>query len=333
MQGLLIEKMSLSANNEIFEHIHALLVNQRGTLLTEEYFSGRDEVWGEDIGKIDFNKDTLHDIRSVTKSIVSILYGIAMEYQQVPHLGSSIIEHFPEYRKDANFDHINIEHALTMTMGIEWNENCSYHDISNDEIGMELAQDRYGYIFSKAVTGRAGETWCYSGGSTALLGRIIEKYTHCTLPEFANKVLFKELGITNFKWHKGIDGVASAASGLRLTARDLLKIGQLILNKGRWSGNDIVPAIWIKESITPRFFTGTEHYGYLWYIDQYKSPVSGHTYDWYAAFGNGGQILLIIPDLESVIVIFSGEYNKVDIWNSLFSLLEEIIFPRLEEKI
>ncbi|OTA18532.1 6-aminohexanoate-dimer hydrolase [Xenorhabdus vietnamensis] len=180
---------------------------------------------------------------------------------------------------------------------------------------------------------KAGKTWCYSAGSTAILGRIIEKYTDCPLPEFANEVLFKKLGIKHFHWHKGIDGVASADSGLHLTARDLLKIGQLILNEGKWAGNNIVHATWIKESLKPRFFTGTEYYGYLWYIDKYTSPINGHQYDWYAAFGNGGQILLIIPEIESTIVIFSGRYNKVNIWKNLFSLLEENIFPKLIEKL
>ncbi|OTA18533.1 serine hydrolase [Xenorhabdus vietnamensis] len=138
MRNFLINKISLSPNDEVFEHVHALLVSQRGILLTEGYFSGHDELWGKDIGKIDFNQDTLYDIRSVTKSIVSILYGLALEYKNVPHLESSIIEHFSEYRKNDSFDHINIEHAITMTMGIEWSEDCSYHDIRNDEIGMDI---------------------------------------------------------------------------------------------------------------------------------------------------------------------------------------------------
>ncbi|CDG16741.1 serine hydrolase domain-containing protein [Xenorhabdus doucetiae] len=331
MNGFSTNKINLSSNHKLFEHVHALVVSQRGTLLAEGYFSGHDELWGEDMGKIDFNKNTLHDIRSITKSIISILYGLAMKYKNAPNLKSPIIEHFPEYRKDNRFDHINIEHALTMTMGIEWNESYSYHDIRNDEIGMELAPDRYRYIFSKTVTERAGETWCYSGGNVALLGRIIEKYTHCTLPEFANEVLFTQLGIHHVKWHKGKDGVASAASGLRLTARDLLKIGLLILNKGQWEGKDIIPATWLKESMKPRFSTGTDDYGYLWYMGKYRSPINGNEYHWHAAFGNGGQILLIIPQLESIIVIFSGRYNNIDIWDNLFLLLEDFIFPKLVE--
>ena len=107
-----------------------------------------------------------------------------------------------------------------MTLGAAWNEQLPYTDPANSEIAMEMAADRIRFVLSRPMEAEPGARWTYSGGATALLGALIARGTRTTLPEFAREALFDPLGIARFEWAAGQDGVASAASGLRLTARD-----------------------------------------------------------------------------------------------------------------
>jgi CubicO group peptidase (beta-lactamase class C family) len=181
-----------------------------------------------------FGPDTLHDLRSVTKSIVGLLYGIALDRGLVPPPEAPLLAQFPEYPElatDPQRARLTILHALTMTLGMEWDEQRPYTDPANSEIAMERAPDRYRYILERPFVAAPGERWIYSGGAVALLGHLIAKGAHTTLPEFARQALFAPLGITTFEWAEGADGVASAASGLRLRPMDLLRIGKLDLDQ------------------------------------------------------------------------------------------------------
>ncbi|MFW8642575.1 serine hydrolase domain-containing protein [Rhizobium beringeri] len=135
-------------------------------------------------------------MRSVTKSIVGLLYGIALEEGRVPALEEPIVAQFPEYpdlASDPQRKRLTIRHTLSMTLAMEWKENAPYTDAANSEIAMEQAQDRYRFILDRPILAEPGRGWIYSGGAVALLGEIIERGTGQSLPAFASEKLFSPL--------------------------------------------------------------------------------------------------------------------------------------------
>jgi CubicO group peptidase (beta-lactamase class C family) len=210
--------------------VHAVLVSRAGHVLLERYYAGADQSWGRPLGVVAFGPDTLHDLRSVTKSVVGLLYGIALDRGLVPSPEAPLLAQFPEYPDLAGNPQrarLTIAHALTMTLGMAWDEQRPYTDPANSEIAMENAPDRNRFILERPFVAAPGERWIYSGGAVALLGHLIAKGFRRTLPDFARQALFAPLGITTFEWAEGQDGIASAASGLRPRPRDLLRIGNL----------------------------------------------------------------------------------------------------------
>ncbi|WP_433237180.1 serine hydrolase domain-containing protein [Streptosporangium sp. CA-135522] len=282
--------------------LHAVVAVRHGQVVLEHYGEGEDFKLNEPLGHVRFTPDTLHDIRSVTKSVVSLLYGIALADGQAPEPHEPLLRHFPEYpdlAEDPQRAVLTIEHALTMTLGLEWNENVPYTSAANSEIAMELAPDRFRYILQQPIVEKPGVRWSYCGGASALVARLIEKGTGLALEDYARARLFEPLGITHFEWSTGEDGTALAASGLRLTPRGLLAIAQLVLDGGR----GIVPTSWLATALRShvRIDEGF-HYGYQWYM--------GDT--WMGGFGNGGQRIYVAPALDLAVAITAGQYNRPD---------------------
>ncbi|MFI6324950.1 serine hydrolase domain-containing protein [Nonomuraea sp. NPDC050556] len=267
--------------------VHAVVALRHGEVFLEEYGEGEDFSWGQPLGHVRFGPDTLHDLRSVTKSVTGLLYGIALAEGSVPSPDEPVSSKRPE---------LLVRHALTMTLGIEWDESVPYTSTANSEIAMEMADDRYEFILSRPLVEEPGTSWHYCGGATALIGKLIADGTGLTLEEFARSRLFAPLGISDFVWMAGDDGIASPASGLRLRPRDLAAIGQLVLDQGR----DIVPASWIAEATQPKVAIdeGTS-YGYQWWVCD----------DWVGGFGNGGQRLVVVPGKSLVIAVNDGAYD------------------------
>jgi len=313
----------------LLRDLHVVLAARSGQVFLEHYGTGPDVDWGTPLGEIAFGADTLHDLRSVTKSVVSLLYGIALDRGLVPSLDASLYEQFPEYddlAKDPARAGITIGHALTMTLGTDWDENRPYNDPLNSEIAMENAGDRYRFVLERPIVAEPGTRWIYSGGSVALVGAIIERGTGKRLPDFAQEVLFGPLDIAKFNWSAGHDGVASAASGLRLTAPDLLKIGRLVVQKGIWNGQRIVSEDWVAESLAPAIsIEDGLGYGRLWFSGDAPTPAFADPRPWYAGFGNGGQRLWLMPDAGIVAVVYSGKYNFWDAWITPTRVWREII--------
>ncbi|WP_262850456.1 serine hydrolase domain-containing protein [Sphaerisporangium corydalis] len=298
--------------------LHGVVAVQRGQVILEHYGEGEDFKLNEPLGHVRFTPGTLHDMRSVTKSVVGLLYGIALADGHVPEPHETLLPYFPEYpdlAADPRRAALTVEHALTMTLGLDWNEDVPYTSAANSEIAMELAPDRYRYILEQRIVAEPGVRWSYCGGASALLARLIEKGTGLPLEEYARAGLFDPLGITSWEWSTGADDRALAASGLRLTPRDLLAIGLLVLDEGR----DLVPTSWLTAALHPhvRIDEGF-HYGYQWY--------TGDT--WTGAFGNGGQRLYIAPALNLVVAITAGQYNIPD-QPTATTVLNEVILPPL----
>lgn len=311
--------------------LHAAFVAHDGEVLAEAYFSGEDQRWGEPIGMRTFGPDELHDLRSVTKSVVGLLYGIALSEGKVPPVDAPLIAQFPEYADlldDPQRASIRIEDALSMTMGTEWNEDLPYSDPRNSEVAMEMADDRYRFVLDRPMVSKPGEAWTYSGGATAIVGKLISDGVGEPIDTYAERVLFAPLGISSFEWVRGDDGIPSAASGLRLTLPDLAKIGEMILQEGRYDGRQIVPAEWLKASMTPHAEVPSGlRYGYFWWLAPYGNPPA-----WAAGFGNGGQRLTVQPDMGVVVAVLAGNYNQPGDWQLPVKIIEEYVVPAVQAR-
>jgi CubicO group peptidase (beta-lactamase class C family) len=317
-------------------NLHGLVVLRGDRLVLERYFEGEDRARDVGaIGRVAFKPDTMHDLRSCSKSIVGLLYGIALQQGKVPPPEAPLFSAFPEYAdlagKDGR-DRLTIRHVLTMTMGTDWDESSLvYSDPHNSETAMDEAPDRYRYILERPVISTPGERWTYCGGATALLARMIAKGSGKTLHEFARENLFDPLGIGRTEWATGRDGEPFAASGARMAVRDLARIGTLMLHAGRVGERAVVPADWITRCITPVVSVDeVRRYGYQWFMldigfGKPKGWAVGRLERLWMAQGEGGQRLFIIPALQLVIAITAGNYEREDQGIPPTRILREIV--------
>ena len=314
-----------------FAGLHCALVLRAGKQVLERYVAGNDEVWGRPLGKVTFNSETLHDLRSVSKSIVSLLYGIALAKAQVPDLDTPLVSSFPhlaDLALDRERRAMTVGHALGMTLGIEWNEDLPYTDPNNDEIAMEHAPERIRFVLGRPIREPPGTRWRYCGGATAVIAELLRRGTGMELAQFAQQQLFAPLDIHTFEWTEGSDGHGAAASGLRLSARDLARIGQLVLDGGEANGIQIVPRAWLEQSLTP--YIQIDHevaYGLHWW----SGHLLGGGERWWSANGNGGQRLFIVPSLGIVTVILCGNYNQAEHWRIPIQIISDFVLQSLVE--
>lgn len=313
--------------------LHAVVAVRHGEVILEHYGVGEDFAWGDSLGVVTFGPETLHDVRSVTKSVVGLLYGIAFGEGIVPSPEDPLMPNFPEYADlaaDPERARLTLEHVLTMTLGLEWDEDVPYTGTENSEIAMEHAPDRNRYVLERPIVAEAGTTWRYCGGATALLGALIARGSGRPIEEFARERLFEPLGIETFEWMRGDDGVASAASGLRFAPRDLAKMGQLVLEGGSWDGREIVPKTWLDAALQRRATIEEGFgYGYQWYVSD-LTPRPGVSHPWVGALGNGGQRLDVVPDLDLVVAFSAGAYDAEDSFATTMAVLEDVILANLE---
>lgn len=327
------ERLQASFDAGKLPQLHGAIVELGPHKLAEIYFPGEDERWGQKLGLRRHGPDTLHDLRSVTKSIVGLLYGIALAEGKVPPLEASLYAQFPRYADllaQPGREKILVAHALSMQMGLEWNESLPYSDPRNSEIAMEMAKDRYRYALEQPMREPPGQSWIYSGGAVALVGKLIEDGVGMTLDAYAKAKLFAPLGIAQFEWIKGSDGVASAASGLRLTLPDLVKIGRLVAQDGVHDGRQIVPANWLKLSFQPRGkIDDFLRYGYLWYVANAGADADPIV----IAIGNGGQRLTVQPGIDFVVASVAGRYNDPTAWQTSTRVVFEFAVPEAKKRL
>src|SRR6185312_13494177 len=307
-------------------NMHAVIIIRGGRLVLERYFEGTDDARGRPLGVVAFKPDTLHDLRSVSKSIVGLLYGVALAAGKVPPPEQPLMQSFPEYAdltSDSGRQHWMLHHVLSMTMGTDWDElSIPYTNAANSEIAMDRAPDRYRYVLERPIVMEPGKRWTYCGGATALLARIIARGTGESLHDYAREVLFDPLGMAPTDWYTGRDGELIAASGIRMLPRDLAKIGQLMLRGGVWGDHAVLPAEWITRCTTPVVsIDENRDYGYQWYLGRNERS-------WSAA-GNGGQWLHIVPGRDLVVVTTSGNYDTQDQFVPPLRLMREVVLPSI----
>ena len=315
---------------------HVVLVEHRGKLVYEKYLSGDDQIWGVQVGNRNFDAQSLHDLRSISKSITALLLGIALGDNFEAALARPIIDYFPEYagQTAVGVERVTLHQVLSMTAGFEWNEMIMpYANLKNDLRRMYRTPDPVLYALSKPLYSEPGERWYYNSGMTMVLAALIEKISGQPIREFALKKLSKPLNIAiqHVEWRgRGLwssrPQLPDAAGGLRTTARELTKIGRLMLNEGRWNGQQIVPREWIRLSFqrhTEQTFPnwsldGIYGYGYQWWPADFRGEYG--EFSAIAGVGYGGQRLFVIPEKDLVVTIFAGNYG-----NGIVRMSEQVL--------
>ena len=235
-------------------------------------------------------------------------------------MNQKVFDFFPEYADLLNEDksRLTIEHLLTMTSGLEWDEkSLPYSDNRNDCYRMFHQNDPIRFILNKPVVVEPGTEYNYNGGNVIVLGEIIRKTTGLRADDFAEQFLLEPLGVTDFEWQELSNGVCYTSGDMKLYPRDMAKFGLLYLNDGSWMGEQIIPVEWVEASTTafipqnPLWETG-----YLWWLHTYE--VNGSQIPVFAASGWGGQRITVVPSLNMVVVFTAGYYDEPDLESHVY---------------
>jgi CubicO group peptidase (beta-lactamase class C family)/pimeloyl-ACP methyl ester carboxylesterase len=330
----IINTMMDSIINGNYPNVHSVLIFRNNRLVFERYFPGVDQHRGKgSVGFVDHHRDSLHDLRSVSKSFVGVAVLIALDQSKIKSLDQPVFDFFPEYAKlDTGLKkEITVKHLLMMNSGIEWSEDLPYTDPKNSETAMDRSTDPVAFYLGQPMITKPGAVFNYSGGATQILAAIVEKTTGLPIDQFVAKYIFLQLGIKDFHWVKRKDGIPIAASGLRLRSRDMLKFGILLLNNGQWNKKQIIPRPLLEEAMKKQIFDpqGPPNigFGYHIWIPTYKSANDSVTI--VRAAGNGGQNIFIDRKHNIVGVATAGNYNNWNIRKSPSALYADFIFPAI----
>jgi CubicO group peptidase (beta-lactamase class C family) len=247
----------------------------------------------------------LHSMQSVSKTVSSIIVGIAVTRGDFKaSLDTPLLKYF-DVAKVKNVEErkrrITLRHVLTMSTGLDWNEEVAYDDPRNDADLMEAADDWVQYVIDRPMAQQPGKVFNYSSGVSELLAFIFQKETGQDIEEYGERYLFTPLGMDHY-WKRSPMGVVDTEGGLFLRTTDLAKIGYLYLHDGMWDGQQIVSKDWVKQSLAP-FIDAEEgfKYGFKWWL---LPRTDRQGYIWMAR-GFGGQRLMVFPE-EDVIAVFTG---------------------------
>jgi len=274
-----------------YGRINSFLLYHHNRLVCEEYFFG-------------YTQNDLHPIESCTKSIASLLVGIAMDQGMIKDLDAPLFSYFPDYPhlKNGLYRELNLSNRLSMT---------SVFDPLND--ALFASDDRIDFALKRSLLGTPGNVFRYDGGNSEILGAVLRAATGEYADSFARRTLFQPLEIDQYDWDRFKQaGYPSMGGSLHLTPRGMTKIGALVLHMGRYKGNQIVSEPWIRESTSPKTKTHTEEsYAYHWWnLELGEDP---YRYQAIWANGWGGQFIYIVPELETVIVT-TGHNYALDSW-------------------
>lgn len=296
---------------ESITSLRSVLIQKDGELLGSEYFRNA-------------SADYPYNIKSASKSIISLLVGIAVDNGYIS-VNETLGDYFPDYfeeNPDPKKENITIQNLLSMQSGLETTSFYNYGAwvVSNDWVEFQLDQ----YFVEEP-----GGDMVYSTGTSHLLSVILTKATGMSTKAFAEEYLFDPLNIDVGGWDRDPQGYYMGGNNLAMTPNDLLKIGQLMLNGGTYNGERIVSGRWVRDSF--KTYTRSNYnpydYGYMWW----NKPVGG--YKVFFAWGYGGQYIFMIPELNSVVVITNSldrATQRRTYKEPIFNLLEDAIIPYLE---
>ena len=294
--------------------IHSVLLVKDNQLMVEEYFG-------------DYHVAKTHDLRSTSKSIRALLMGIAVEKGFVDDINDPFTKYLPNLRpkknQDPRKDQITIKHLMTMSSGLDCNDWDRKSKGQEDRVYKK--KDWLQYTMDLPMINEPGTVATYCSMGAILTAEIIDKTSGMPIDQFAEKYLFEPLGISHVEWnHTSKKKVIDSGKRLYMKPRDMAKIGQLILNKGTWNGQQIVSPEWIQEATAPKTkITGID-YGYFWW----NIPMQGKNGMILSktATGNGGQYIMVFPSMNLVAVFTGGAYNSPED-KIPFTMMNKVLLP------
>lgn len=276
----------------------------------------------------------IHAVHSVTKSITSAAIGIAIEQGLIESVDDLALNYFPEFspllNPSANKQSMTIENWLTMQHGLQWNEwDVNYLDNSNQNKQMIDSSDPIRFLLDLPSVNEPGTHFAYSTGISYALGEIISKTSGQRFYDFVINNIFQPLEITQYDaWLMKND--LHAGSSLYLTMRGMAKFGQLYLNGGLWKGQQVVPEYWTELSTQQHVSQGNIRYGYQWWMNSFT--VNGEVVQGYSANGWGGQLIYVLPTLNSVVVLTGHRYKDGQSdETSVSTIMQQHILPFLAQ--
>jgi CubicO group peptidase (beta-lactamase class C family) len=321
-----LDDLRATARGGAFQNIHSILIARRGALVFEEYFN-------------DFDAATRQYTASVSKSVGSILLGIAMDQGLVSGLDADVLDApladlLPEYASvfeaAPRRKKILLRHALSMSGGLEWDETTHpYSDSRNDWIRASQDEDPVGFALSRPVVAEPGAEFNYHGVYSILPSYLIERATGASAEVFAAENLFGPMGITNWEWESIASGLTDTDGGLHLRPRDMAKLGQFYLDGGVWNGRRIVSAAWVAESTSPQIVNqDSPDYCLLWWCGDFHY---GDRSAWtFFASGHGGQKIFVFPEFDLVVVVTQQVFdNPYDELNNL-AIMSRYVLPAVD---
>ncbi|WP_115460883.1 serine hydrolase domain-containing protein [Winogradskyella aurantiaca] len=298
--------------------LHSALLVKEGTLVIEEYFNGQ-------------QASEPHDMRSVSKSIRSLLLGIAIDKGYIDSIDDPISDYLGPLQARKNLDprkkEITIRHLITMSTG--WDCNDWDQSSKGQEDRVYKKSNWLQYTLDLPMINDPGTVSNYCSMGVILMSEIISQASGMSIDTFAQKYLFNPLGINNVQWgHTNDKPVIDSGKRLYMTSRDLAKIGLLVLQNGQWDGQQIVSREWIEASTSSKTKITNMNYGFLWWQIPFKHGDA--LYSSVVATGNGGQYIMIIPKLELVAVFTGNAYNSQE--DKLpFAIVKDVFIPTFME--
>jgi CubicO group peptidase (beta-lactamase class C family) len=302
-----------------YKDVHSVLLYQHGKLVLEEYFYG-------------YSAERPHQLRSATKTVVSTLAGIAIDRGAVsgvsepilPHMSYSSYAH-PDPRKAA----MTLGDFLSMSSGLDCNDHTS--DSPGRETVIDDQPDWVKATLDLPMINDPGSKAYYCSGGVAVVGRLVENAGHMSLPGFAQANLFAPLGIArkDWVWNYDLTNADKEYSQIHLRSRDMLKLGILFAQDGRWHGRQVVSAAWVHTALAEHSHVDNVSYGYFWWRPwlNVQTPTGAQHDDLVAAQGNGGQKIYLAPQYDLVAVFTAGGYNAESTPPN--TIMAKIILPAL----
>ncbi|MGH8371575.1 MAG: serine hydrolase domain-containing protein [Gammaproteobacteria bacterium] len=306
-------------------YIHSLLIARHGKLVLEQYFYGHD-------------REQTHDMRSAGKTFAGMLVGLALQHGALFKLDTPVYSLFPQYKSIANLDAskkaMTVKDLLTMTSGLACNDDDENSPGNEDTMqGQHAQQDWYKYTLDlpmQRAPGGSQAVYCSAGIN--LLGGVVRDTIDMPLPEFFYQYFAGPLDISTYHINLMPTGEAYMGGGMRMRPRDQLKLGQLYLDHGKWHGKQVIAASWVRQSLQAySAFAPDHHYGFAWHLIDLKS--GDKTYRVEEAGGNGGQFVLIIPELDVVVGFTAGNYGDFKTWYPFMTeLVPQYIIPAARQQ-
>lgn len=332
----ILEAMMAEIQSGNFPLIDSIAVARRGVLVLSETVRTITGTADERVGNAD---PAMHAQNSVSKSFAAALTGIAIdqgvfENTEVPYLS---LFPYPDYEnRDDRKDNITLQHVLTMTLGLDWNEwEPPYSDPDNQMFTHYATHvDVSKGLLDLPMAFDPGTRFAYNTIASVSLGQAIENNAPLSLIDYGSAFFLAPLGITRIEVERTPSGLPDLGRGLFLTTRDMLKLGQLYLDNGEWQGRQVVSSDWVSRSTTVNvelewaepdgMVWQMEGYGYHWWLGTFT--VDGRRYDSYAAWGFGEQWLMVIPELELVVAVNAhGRNGTAEESNEILSLIRDYV--------